>query len=265
VVVGGGDPRAVARASVAASKMRPWAGARPRLAARRAVSAERAAAHSTQCAPEMRLEPRIAPGGGRGGRWRRSARGRSRLGCGVEDAAMGRHSAAAGGSPCGLSRACRGAFDAVRARDAARAADRPRRRPWWSVAAIRARPLAPRLRRRRCGHGPTLGRITGGSPCGLSRACRGAFDAVRARDAARAADRPRRRPWWPWSVHGGAHSRKPSARVARPQTIIAKHIAPAPQPMPTPTHAHSVGGVESGCHRVPSCTQARSLPPPERG
>ena len=30
--------------------------------------------------------------------------------------------------------------------------------------------------------------------------------------------------------------------------------------MPTPTHAHSVGGVESGCHRVPSCTQARSLP-----
>ena len=52
---------------VAASKMRPWAGARPRLAARRAVSAERAAAHSTQCAPEMRLEPRIAPGGGRGG------------------------------------------------------------------------------------------------------------------------------------------------------------------------------------------------------
>ena len=165
------------------------ADARPRLVARRAVSAERAAAHSTQCAPEMRLDPRIAPGGGRGGQWRRSARGRSRLGCGVEDAAMGRHSAAAGGSPCGLS-----------------------------------------------------------------RACRGAFDAVRARDAARAADRPRRRPWWPWSVHGGAHSRKPSARVARPQTIIAKHIAPAPQPMPTPTHAHSVGGVESGCHRVPSCS-----------
>ena len=96
------------------------------LAARCAVTAERAAAHSTQCAPEMRLEPRIAPGGGRGGRGRRSARGRSRLplGCGVEDAAMGRHSAAAGGSPCGLSRACRGAFDAARAGDAARAADR---------------------------------------------------------------------------------------------------------------------------------------------
>ena len=100
------------------------ADARPRLVARCAVTAERAAAHSTQCAPEMRLEPRIAPGGGRGGRWRRSARGRSRLGCGVEDAAMGRHSAAAGGSPCGLSRACRGAFDAARAGDAARAADR---------------------------------------------------------------------------------------------------------------------------------------------
>ena len=100
------------------------ADARLRLAARCAVRAERAAAHSTQCAPEMRLEPRIAPGGGRGGRWRRSARGRSRLGCGVEDTAMGRHSAAAGGSPCGLSRACRGAFDAARAGDAARAADR---------------------------------------------------------------------------------------------------------------------------------------------
>ena len=63
MVVGGGDPRAAARASVAASKMRPWADARP-------------------------------------------------LG------------AAAGGSPCGLSRACRGAFDAARAGDAARAADR---------------------------------------------------------------------------------------------------------------------------------------------
>ena len=88
------------------------------------VQAFGAAAHSTQCAPEIRLEPRIAPGGGRGGRWRRSARGRSRLGCGVEDAAMGRRSASAGGSPCGLSRACRGAFDAARAGDAARAADR---------------------------------------------------------------------------------------------------------------------------------------------
>ena len=48
MVVDGGDPRAAARASVAASKMRPWADTRPRLAARRAVSAERAAAHSTQ-------------------------------------------------------------------------------------------------------------------------------------------------------------------------------------------------------------------------
>ena len=77
MVVGGGDPRAVARASVAASKIRPWADTRPRLAARRAVSAERAAAHSTQRAPEMRLEPRIG--------------------------------------------------------------DRPRRRPWWSVARIAER------------------------------------------------------------------------------------------------------------------------------
>jgi hypothetical protein len=91
------------------------ADARPRLVARCAVTAERAAAHSAQRAPEMRLEPRIAPGGGRGGRWRRSARGRSRLGCGVEDAAMGRHSAAAGGSPCGLNSCprCSPACDAV--------------------------------------------------------------------------------------------------------------------------------------------------------
>ena len=76
----------------------------------------------------------------------------------VAGGAAGRCSAAAGGSLCGHSRACRSAFDAVRARDAARAADRPRRRPWWSVAAIRARSLAPRLRRRRCGHGPEPGR-----------------------------------------------------------------------------------------------------------
>ena len=55
-----------------------YAPPRPRLVARCAVAAERAAAHSTQRAPEMRLDPRIAPGGGRGGRWRRSARG---LGC----------------------------------------------------------------------------------------------------------------------------------------------------------------------------------------
>ena len=82
----------------------------------------------------------------RGGRWRRSARGRSRLGCGVEDAAMGRRADAAGGSPCGRSRACRGAPDAARAGDAERPADRHRRRPWWSVAAIRARPRTPRLR-----------------------------------------------------------------------------------------------------------------------
>ena len=48
----------------------------------------------------------------------------ARLGCVVEDAAICRRSAAAGGSLCGLSRAWRGAFDAARAGDAARAADR---------------------------------------------------------------------------------------------------------------------------------------------
>ena len=37
------------------------ADARPRLAARRAVAAVCAAAHSTHRAPEMRLDPRIAP------------------------------------------------------------------------------------------------------------------------------------------------------------------------------------------------------------
>jgi hypothetical protein len=56
----------------------PRADAPTRLAARGVVAAERAAARRTQRAPEMRLDLRIAPGGGRGGRWRRSARG---LGC----------------------------------------------------------------------------------------------------------------------------------------------------------------------------------------
>ena len=106
-----------------------------------------------------------------------------------------------GGSPCCLSRACRGAFDAVRARDAATAADRPRRRPWWSMAAIRARPLAPRLRRRRCGHGPTLGhsapRLAARRAVSAERAA--AHSTQRApemRLEPRIGDRPRRRPWW---------------------------------------------------------------------
>ena len=106
----------------------------------------------------MRLEPRIAPGSGRGGQRRRSARGLGCLCCGVADAAMGGRADAALGSACGRSGACRGASGAARAGDADRAADRPMRRPWWSVAAIRARPRTPRLRRRRYGHGPTVGR-----------------------------------------------------------------------------------------------------------
>jgi hypothetical protein len=60
VVVGGGGPRAAARASAAAWQMRPWADAPTRLVGRPQVAAERAAARSTQRAPEVRIEPRIA-------------------------------------------------------------------------------------------------------------------------------------------------------------------------------------------------------------
>jgi hypothetical protein len=74
VVSGGGDPRAASDASAAASKMRPWADGRPRLAARGVVAAGRAAARWTRLAPEMRIEPRIARGGGLDGHRRRSAR-----------------------------------------------------------------------------------------------------------------------------------------------------------------------------------------------
>jgi hypothetical protein len=61
VVSSGSDLRA---ASDAAWQELQRADARPRLAARCAVAVGCAAAHSTQRAPEMRLEPRIAPGGG---------------------------------------------------------------------------------------------------------------------------------------------------------------------------------------------------------
>ena len=74
VVSGGGDPRAASDASAAASKMRPWADGRPRLAARGVVAAGHAAARWTRLAPEMRIEPRIARGGGLDGHRRRSAR-----------------------------------------------------------------------------------------------------------------------------------------------------------------------------------------------
>ena len=59
-MVGGGDPRAAARASAAAWQMRPWADAPTRLVGRPEVAAERVAARSTQRAPEVRIEPRIA-------------------------------------------------------------------------------------------------------------------------------------------------------------------------------------------------------------
>ena len=61
MVVGGGDPRAVSGASAAASKMRPWADAPTWLVDRHVVGVGCAAAHVTQRAPEMRIEPRIAP------------------------------------------------------------------------------------------------------------------------------------------------------------------------------------------------------------
>jgi hypothetical protein len=74
VVVDGGDPRAASGASAAVWQELQRADARPRLAAHHAVAAARAAGRWTRHAPEMRLELRIAPRGGRGERWRRSAR-----------------------------------------------------------------------------------------------------------------------------------------------------------------------------------------------
>ena len=128
-MVGGGDPRAASGACAAASQMRPWADAPTRLMGRPEVAVGCASAHAKQRAPEMRIEPRIAPGGGRGEHRQRSARGPEHLGCGVACAAAGRRSAAAGGSPCGCSRACCSVLDVARSLDADRAADLLRRRP----------------------------------------------------------------------------------------------------------------------------------------
>jgi hypothetical protein len=120
------------------------ADARPRLVARCAVAAERAAAHSTQCAPKMRLEPRIAPGGGRGGRWRRSARGRSRLGLAsskMRPLADTRPRLAARRAVSAERAAAHSTQRAPEMRLEPRIGDRPRRRPWWSVARIAERAL----------------------------------------------------------------------------------------------------------------------------
>ena len=106
-----------------------------------------------------------------------------------------------------------------------------------SVAASKMRPWADTR---------PLGAAAGGSPCGLSRACRGAFDAARAGDAARAADR--RSPQEAAVVVGGAHSRARALYLVRPQTIIAKHSSRSP------THAHS--------HPRPQCGRCRERLPP---
>ena len=75
-------------------------------------------------------------------------------------------------APRGLIKACRGAFDATRAGDAARAADRPMRRPWWSVAAIRARRQWAVRRRPRPG-------VVIGAPAASSEGARGPRDVIR--------------------------------------------------------------------------------------
>ena len=85
------------------------------------------------------------------------------------------------------------AFDASRAADADQAADRPRRRPWWASASIRARQqrqpsqAAPADRR---------ADAVGGLQCSRCMAICGALDVQGAVDTGRAADRPQRRPWW---------------------------------------------------------------------
>ena len=78
-----------ARPSLRPSQERQRVHARKRLAAGSEVAARRSAALRTLRDAEKRLEPRIAPGGGRGERRRRSARGLARLGCCVSGACSG--------------------------------------------------------------------------------------------------------------------------------------------------------------------------------
>ena len=135
--------------------------ARKRLTAGQVVAARRSAAHRTRREPKMRIEPQIVLRGGRDGRRRRSARSL----CGPSDRqSCCRPSGLPQRTPPSLRRSTRGAFDAPRTGDADRAADRHMRRPWWSAAAVRARPLAPRPRRGRCGHGQTRRRGSWAGP-----------------------------------------------------------------------------------------------------
>ena len=163
---------------------------RSRLAADQVVAARGSWAHRTLLEPEMSLAAGIAPGGSRGGRRRRSARS---LSCPIFRQPCCRPIGRSQSLPTSSSTSNFGAFDEPRAADADQAADRPRRRPWWASASIRARQqrqpsqAAPADRR---------ADAVGGLQCSRCMAICGALDVQGAVDTGRAADRPQRRPWW---------------------------------------------------------------------
>lgn len=124
VVVNGVDLRA---ASVAASPELQRADAQTRLAPQHVDAVALASARSTNREPGMRIKPRIALRGGRGGQ-------RRRFPCGLRCAPSECWSEPTRGRGwrrwCGCSTLPGGAFDAPRDIDADGAADRPQRRPW---------------------------------------------------------------------------------------------------------------------------------------
>ena len=78
-------------------------------------------------------------------------------------AAASRQSVGAGGAQDGRSSACRGELDAPHTVDAGSTRGRPRKRSWWAVAAVRAR---PRKWRRMCyGARWSVGAVGGTSGC----------------------------------------------------------------------------------------------------
>ena len=135
------------------------------------------------------MDPKIALGGGRGGRRRCCARG----------CASGSHELR-----WADGRSAPTAGQMVAARRSA--AHQTRREPQISIAAGVARRGGHGGRRRRsarslCGPSDRQSccRPSGlpqRTPPSLRRSTRGAFDAPRVEDADRAADRPQRRPWW---------------------------------------------------------------------
>ena len=104
-----------------------WADGRSRLSAHQMAASPTSTACRTLREMEISIAAGIAPGGGCGGQWRRSARS---LSCPVFRQPCCRPTGRYQSTPPSPRRSIRGAFDAPRGGDAERAADRPRRRSW---------------------------------------------------------------------------------------------------------------------------------------